>query len=105
MPTRDTAWPNGTPCWVDYGAADLEATKKFYADLLGWEYTGGEPEYGGYVTATRNGEQAAGLGPQQDPDDPRAGRPTSPRTTPPPRRAGSGRPGERCSSSRWRSGR
>jgi predicted enzyme related to lactoylglutathione lyase len=70
MPTRDTPWPNGTPCWVDYGAADLDATKRFYADLLGWEYTGGEPEFGGYVTATRNGEQAAGLGPQQDPDDP-----------------------------------
>jgi predicted enzyme related to lactoylglutathione lyase len=70
MPTRDTPWPNGTPCWVDYGASDLDATKRFYADLLGWEYTGGEPEFGGYVTATRNGEQAAGLGPQQDPNDP-----------------------------------
>src|SRR4051794_24849513 len=70
MPTRDTPWPNGTPCWGDYGAADLEATRNFYADLLGWEYTGGEPEFGGYLTATRNGEQAAGLGPQQDPDDP-----------------------------------
>jgi uncharacterized protein len=70
MPTRDTPWPDGTPCWIDYGAADLEATKTFYADLLGWQYTGGEPEFGGYLTATRNGEQAAGLGPQQDPDDP-----------------------------------
>jgi uncharacterized protein len=70
MPTRDTAWPDGTPCWIDYGAADIEATKAFYTALLGWEYTGGEPEFGGYLTATRNGEQAAGLGPQQDPDDP-----------------------------------
>jgi len=70
MTTRDTPWPNGTPCWVDYGAADIDATKRFYADLLGWEYTGGEPEFGGYLTATRNGEQAAGLGPQQDPNDP-----------------------------------
>ena len=70
MPTRDTAWPDGTPCWVDYGASDLDATKKFYGDLLGWEFTGGEPEFGGYLNATRNGEQAAGLGPQQDPNDP-----------------------------------
>ena len=70
MPTRDTAWPDGTPCWIDYGAADIEATKAFYTALLGWEYTGGEPEFGGYLTATRNGQQAAGLGPQQDPDDP-----------------------------------
>jgi uncharacterized protein len=70
MPTRDTPWPDGTPCWVDYGAADIETTKRFYADLLGWAYTGGEPEFGGYLSATRNGEQAAGLGPQQDPSDP-----------------------------------
>jgi len=70
MPTRETPWPDGTPCWVDYGAADIDATTRFYADLLGWEYTGGEPEFGGYLTATRNGEQAAGIGPQQDPNDP-----------------------------------
>ena len=70
MPTRDTPWPDGTPCWIDYGAADLDAAKDFYAGLLGWEYTGGEPEFGGYLNATRNGEQAAGLGPQQDPNDP-----------------------------------
>src|SRR3954452_9266344 len=69
MPTRDSPWPNGTPCWVDYGASDIEATRNFYADLLGWEHTGGEPEFGGYLTATRNGEHAAGLGPPQDPDD------------------------------------
>ena len=70
MPTRDTPWPKGTPCWVDYGAADIDAAKNFYADLLGWGYTGGEPEFGGYLNATRNGQQAAGLGPQQDPNDP-----------------------------------
>ena len=70
MPTRDTPWPDGTPCWIDYGAADLDATKHFYSSLLGWDYTGGEPEFGGYLTATRNGVQAAGLGPQQDPNDP-----------------------------------
>jgi predicted enzyme related to lactoylglutathione lyase len=70
MPTRDTPWPNGTPCWIDYGAADIDAAKTFYTAFLGWDYTGGEPEYGGYVTATVNGRQAAGLAPQQDPDDP-----------------------------------
>ena len=70
MPTRDTPWPDGTPCWVDYGAADLDAAKAFYSGLFGWEYTGGEPEFGGYLNATLEGRQAAGLGPQQDPDDP-----------------------------------
>ena len=70
MPTRDTPWPNGTPCWVDYGAADLEATKAFYASVLGWEYAGGQPEFGGYLTVMRNGRMAGGMGPQQDPNDP-----------------------------------
>jgi predicted enzyme related to lactoylglutathione lyase len=70
MPTRDTPWPNGTPCWIDYGAADLDAAKAFYADVLGWTYTGGEPEFGGYLTVTLNGRMAGGMGPQQDPDDP-----------------------------------
>ncbi len=70
MPRRDTPWPSGTPCWVDYGAADLEAAKAFYTDVLGWSYTGGDEEFGGYLNATVDGEQAAGLGPQMDPDDP-----------------------------------
>ena len=70
MPTRDTAWPAGTPCWIDYGAADLAAAKTFYSELLGWTYTGGEEEYGGYLTAQVNEQPAAGLAPQMDPDDP-----------------------------------
>jgi predicted enzyme related to lactoylglutathione lyase len=70
MPTRDTPWPDGTPCWVDYGAADLDAARTFYSNLFGWEYSGGEPEFGGYLMVLRNGRMAAGMGPQQDPDDP-----------------------------------
>ncbi|MDT7572347.1 MAG: uncharacterized protein QOE05_2521 [Actinomycetota bacterium] len=70
MPTRDTAWPNGTPCWVDYGAADVDAAKAFYTDVLGWSYEGGDPEFGGYMTAQTKGRAAAGMAPQQDPNDP-----------------------------------
>jgi uncharacterized protein len=70
MPTRDTPWPNGTPCWVDYGAADLEAAKEFYSALLGWQYTEGSEEYGGYINALTNGELAAGLGPRMDENQP-----------------------------------
>ncbi len=70
MPTRDTPWPNGTPCWVDYGAADLEAAKAFFTAVLGWEYVGGQPEFGGYLTVTVGGRMVGGMGPQQDPDDP-----------------------------------
>lgn len=67
MPTRDSAWPNGTPCWVDYGAPDMDAAKAFYSAVLGWTYTGGEPEFGGYLTCLAHGRDAAGMGPQQDP--------------------------------------
>ena len=65
MPTRDTPWPNGTPCWVDYGASDLEAAKAFYADVFGWSYTeSNEEEYGGYTNALKDDRMVAGLGPQ-----------------------------------------
>ncbi|MGY1609161.1 MULTISPECIES: VOC family protein [unclassified Geodermatophilus] len=67
MPTRNTPWPDGTPCWVDYGAADVEAAKSFYGSLLGWEWTADSPEFGGYVNALKDGRQAAGLGPLMEP--------------------------------------
>ena len=70
MPTRDTAWPTGTPCWIDYGATDLDAAKTFYTELFGWSYTGGEPEFGGYLTCVHRERAAAGMAPQMDPDDP-----------------------------------
>ncbi|MGY1594529.1 VOC family protein [Geodermatophilus sp. SYSU D00708] len=69
MPTRNTPWPAGTPCWVDYGAADIDAAKDFYGRLFGWEYEGGDPEYGGYLNAHRNGQPAAGMGPLMNPGD------------------------------------
>lgn len=70
MPTRETGWPAGTPCWVDYGAADVDAARSFYTEVLGWTYTGGEPEYGGYLTCQARDLPAAGMGPQMDPSDP-----------------------------------
>lgn len=70
MPTRDTAWPNGTPCWIDYGATDIVAARAFYADLLSWTYSGGEPEWGGYLTCLAGGLPAAGMAPAQGPSQP-----------------------------------
>ncbi|WP_241037009.1 VOC family protein [Blastococcus litoris] len=67
MPTRDTPWPDGTPCWVDIGVPDVDAAKAFYTALFGWEYTGGDPEFGGYLNATLQGRTVAGMGPQQTP--------------------------------------
>ena len=70
MPTRDTAWPAGTPCWVDYSAPDLAAAQAFYGALLGWSFTDGNPEFGGYLTCLRTGRAAAGMMPQMDPAQP-----------------------------------
>jgi predicted enzyme related to lactoylglutathione lyase len=70
MPTRDTPWPNGTPCWIDYGVPDVEAAKALYTSLFGWTYEGGDAEYGGYLTCLAGGKRAAGMAPQQDPNDP-----------------------------------
>ena len=70
MPTRDTPWPNGTPCWVDLATPDVDAARSFYASVLGWTYADTGPEGGGYLLCFRNGRLAAGLGPRMDPADP-----------------------------------
>jgi uncharacterized protein len=70
MSTRDTAWPQGTPCWVDLMvASDLEASRDFYGKVLGWEYQVSGPEMGYYSIALAEDRAAAGLG-QMPPDQP-----------------------------------
>lgn len=66
MPTRDNSWPAGTPCWVDYAADDLDAAKRFYATVLGWDFTEGRPEFGGYLLGLRNGRNAVGMMPKME---------------------------------------
>ncbi len=69
MVTRDTAWPAGTPCWVDLGVTDVPAAQAFYADLFGWDCLTGTPEAGGYSMCLRNGRPAAGIGPKMGPPE------------------------------------
>jgi predicted enzyme related to lactoylglutathione lyase len=70
MVTRDTPWPNGTPCWVDLGVDDPDAGRLFYEGLFGWQIEAGPPEAGGYMMCLKNGRPAAGLGPKMSPDQP-----------------------------------
>jgi uncharacterized protein len=72
MPTRDSAWPAGTPCWVDYSATDVEAAQSLYAAILGWDYTPANEEFGGYRTCLRNDRGAAGMMPKMEADQPSA---------------------------------
>ena len=55
--------PDGTPSWVDLATLDLKIAKKFYSDVLGWEYNEFKDENDGmvYTAAKKNGRDAAGL--------------------------------------------
>lgn len=70
MPTRDTTWPAGTPCWVDLMTTDQPAAHEFYGALLGWEIPPPGPDFGGYSTATLGGKSVAGLSTLQDANHP-----------------------------------
>ena len=67
MVTRDTAWGDGTPCWVDLGVADIARAGAFYAELFGWEVRQGPPEAGGYALCLKDGRLVAGIGPKTGP--------------------------------------
>jgi len=69
MVQRDTAWPAGTPCWVDLGTGDMAKATAFYESLLGWDALVGPPESGGYVMCQVNGRSVAGIGPKMGPSE------------------------------------
>lgn len=66
MALHKEAWPAGTPVWVDLSVTDPEASRAFYADVLGWEFTESGEEFGGYFMALVDGEPAAGLAPPME---------------------------------------
>lgn len=63
MSIRTSRWANGVPCWVELGVPDVAAAKRFYAEVLGWNYRPTDIEFGGYVIAETRGAAAAGIGP------------------------------------------
>jgi uncharacterized protein len=67
MVTRDSAWPSGTPCWVDLGVDDIARASTFYSRLFGWDIQAGPPEVGGYAMCLKAGHTVAGIGPKQGP--------------------------------------
>jgi predicted enzyme related to lactoylglutathione lyase len=61
------------PAWVDLSSSDASASREFYARLFGWDVEVNEdPQYGGYALARIGGKDAAGIGPQMDPNAPTA---------------------------------
>jgi hypothetical protein len=63
MVTRDTPWPDGTPCWVDLGTKDIQKAISFYASQFGWDIQPGGPEVSGYSMAKLDGRNVAAIGP------------------------------------------
>jgi predicted enzyme related to lactoylglutathione lyase len=55
----------GTPCWIDLGTPDIEASVDFYSALFGWEVPESEnaEQTGGYRQAMKNGKPVAGMMP------------------------------------------
>src|SRR5262245_55981972 len=57
----------GTIAWVDLQTPDLEKARKYYGELLGWTFAGGDdPNTGYYTMANVGGRLAAGIGKQQE---------------------------------------
>ncbi|HMI83473.1 MAG TPA: VOC family protein [Polyangiaceae bacterium] len=52
----------GTVAWVDLQTPDLDQARRFYGELLGWSFVGGDdPNSGFYTTAQIRGRKVAGL--------------------------------------------
>jgi len=64
LPTRDEAWPNGTPCWIDLMVTDAAAARQFYSSLFGWDILDGPPEAGGYLMCMINGRAVTAISPK-----------------------------------------
>jgi predicted enzyme related to lactoylglutathione lyase len=64
MPERPS-YEAGTPSWVDLGTPDVDASARFYGELLGWESVEAGPveQTGGYRMFLKDGRRVAGLGP------------------------------------------
>ncbi len=59
MTRRDRA-PIGAPCWADLSTSDVDGSRRFYGELLGWEAQEPNPEFGGYFMFTREGVPVSG---------------------------------------------
>lgn len=66
MAIHQESWPAGTPVWADLSVSDPEASRAFYAEVLGWEFTPSTEAFGGYFMALVDGEPAAGLAPPME---------------------------------------
>lgn len=55
----------GTFCWVNLSTPDPELSRRFYAELLDWEYENRTGDAGGFSMARRYGANVAAIYPQE----------------------------------------
>jgi predicted enzyme related to lactoylglutathione lyase len=72
--TRFSTYPAGVPCFVDAFSPDLDAARRFYTGVFGWEFDGpgpmaGDPGGEYHVARVRDAE-VAGLGSMPSPQTP-----------------------------------
>jgi hypothetical protein len=59
------------PVWVELATPDAEGSRDFYSKLFGWQVEViQDPQYGGYGMARIDGNDVAGIGPKQSPEQP-----------------------------------
>jgi len=71
--SQRTSYPPGTPSWTDLATSDVQASARFYAELLGWnveEPAGAAENPGGYRMFTLGGSNVAGLAPAREGSQP-----------------------------------
>lgn len=65
MMSERNSYAPGTPCWVELGSSDLDASIEFYGGLFGWDVPVAEnaEQTGGYRLAMLRGKPVAGMAP------------------------------------------
>src|SRR4029453_6566136 len=58
-----TVYAGGEPVGAEAVAADMDPSKRFYGDVLGWTFVDSESEFGGYVLCLKNDKTVAALTP------------------------------------------
>ncbi|WP_214324099.1 VOC family protein [Nonomuraea sediminis] len=62
--SQRSGYEPGVPCWVDLSSTDVDASRRFYGEVFGWQAEMiDDPAAGGYGQFTSNGKKVAGIGP------------------------------------------
>ncbi|WP_017590755.1 VOC family protein [Nocardiopsis ganjiahuensis] len=64
-----TDFVTGSPCWLNLGATDIEASAGFYTKVFGWRAASAGARMADYMVMRSDGAAVAGIGPHIDEDE------------------------------------